>query len=257
MLYLDTMMQHLLCVSSQIPLGYWEKPVEKMEKEILCLGAGMCFFTYFVTSNGDSFLPFWFRFFLSSAVHFHFHCMCQWSRLDSVLRQVLRWSLFYFCPPLFAVQSAPLWWVVTCLRAKSWQAAWQSKGPALAAKRAHITHPPVARSYGYSKWQTTVNTLTLFIYLSVCVHVCLCACVHASEKHNTMPCLCFRMSGWVRKYARMRFLCLCFVSFFFCLFVFTLFYLFVSFLLFVWVFSVVLVLNPVQVFTQMSTHPSV
>lgn len=58
MLFLDTMMQHLLCVSSQIPLGYWEKPVEKMEKEILCLGAGMCFFTNFVTSNGDSFLPF-------------------------------------------------------------------------------------------------------------------------------------------------------------------------------------------------------
>jgi len=40
------MMQHLLCVSLQIPLGYWEKPVEKMEEEILCLGAGMCFFTF-------------------------------------------------------------------------------------------------------------------------------------------------------------------------------------------------------------------
>ncbi len=39
------MMQHLLCVSSQIPLGYWEKPVEKMEEEILRLGAGICFFT--------------------------------------------------------------------------------------------------------------------------------------------------------------------------------------------------------------------
>lgn len=58
MLYLDTMMQHLLCVSSQIPLDYWEKPVEKMEEEIFVLVQVCAFSPIFVTSNGDSFLPF-------------------------------------------------------------------------------------------------------------------------------------------------------------------------------------------------------
>ncbi len=153
---------------------------------------------------------------------------------------------FLFLSQLFAVQSAPLWRVVTCLRAKSWQAAWQSKGPALAAKRAHIAHPPVARSYGYIKWQTTVNTLTLFIYLSVCVHVCLCACKQKTL-HDALVVFS-NVSAGKKICQNALFVSVLFVILFVGFCSFHILCLFVSFLLFV----ISSLLNPV--YSQTSTH---
>lgn len=177
-------MQHLLCVCSQIPLGHWEKPVEKMEEEILCVSAGMCFITSVPLLTEAVFFPTDSEF-SSSAVHFHFHCACQyqssevrwipasfWSSITAA-RQVLRWSLFLFLSPLCELQSARLCWIVTCLRAKSWQAAWLSKGPALAATTSHA-HQSLAATATASDKQKSIHWHYLFTLVYVCVGLCAC-----------------------------------------------------------------------------------
>lgn len=146
------------------------------------------------TSNGGCFLPYRFWVFIKCCAFPFSLCVSisvEWSTLDPYFILIQHYSNasgtslkpFLFVSPLCELQSARLCWIVTCLRAKSWQAAWLSKGPALAAKRAHITRPPVARSYGNSKWQTKVNTLTWFIYLRVRLRGSLCM-----RAKNISPC---------------------------------------------------------------------
>lgn len=239
-------MQHPLCVCSQIPLGHWEKPVEKMEEEILCVSAGMCFITS-VPLLMEAVPPIPIPSFHQVLCISIFIVRVKISRakytgsFPSSITAGTRLKPFLFLSPLCELPSARLCWIVTCLRAKSWQAAWLSKGPALAAKRAHITRPPVARSYGYSKWQTKVNTLTLFIYLSVRLRgdVCMPAKTISPCPVCVSECQCVG-----RKICRNALFAFWVFSLFCC---FRTFYLCVCFFL-------LLLLHAASIFTQMRPH---